>query len=72
MAKIGDIGPPPGEKKTAGKAARTQARAERLAAALKSNLRRRKTQACERVADAGGEAGQHPAGPGAPDNRSKS
>jgi hypothetical protein len=44
---------------TPGKAARNQAGAARLAAALKSNLRRRKTQARERAADAG-EAG-HPA-----------
>jgi len=45
---------------TPGKAARNQARATRLGAALKSNLRWRKTQARERAADAG-ESG-HPAG----------
>jgi hypothetical protein len=62
MAKVNVIGPPPDEH-TPGKAARREAqkaRATRLAAALKSNLRRRKTQARERAADAA-EAG-HPAG----------
>jgi hypothetical protein len=62
MAKASLIGHPPGEH-TPGKVARREARearAARLAAALKSNLRRRKTQARERAADAG-EAG-HPAG----------
>jgi len=62
MAKARVIDHPPGEH-TPGKVARQearQARAARLAAALKSNLRRRKTQARERAADAA-EAG-HPAG----------
>jgi hypothetical protein len=62
MAKARLIEHPPGEH-IPGKVARQearQARAARLAAALKSNLRRRKTQARERAADAG-ESG-HPAG----------
>ena len=62
MAKVSVIGHPPDEH-TPGKAARREAqkaRAARLAAALKSNRRRRKTQARERAADAG-DAG-HPAG----------
>jgi hypothetical protein len=77
MAKASSIGPPPGEHKpgdhtpvehtrgehTPDKVARQEARprADRLAAALKSNLHRRRVQARERAADAG-EAG-HPAGP---------
>ena len=55
----------------ADKARRNQARHERLAAALKSNLRRRKTQARERAADAGGEAAHSAtARTGAPDDPS--
>jgi hypothetical protein len=67
MAKASLIEHPRGEhspdEHPAGKVARgeaRQARAARLAAALKSNLRRRKIQARERAADAA-EAGQ-PAG----------
>jgi len=46
MIKEGSGAPPPGPP-----AARRDARAERLAAALKSNLRRRKTQARARSAE---------------------
>jgi hypothetical protein len=60
MAEASLIGHPSGEdtpgEHTPGKVARQEARqvrAARLAAALKSNLRRRKTQARERAADAG-------------------
>src|SRR5215471_8581175 len=49
MTKIGSTG------RRAGTAAkRRDARAERLAAALKANLRRRKVQARERAAESGG------------------
>jgi hypothetical protein len=47
MTKAGSTGGPTGPR-----AAKRQERAERLAAALKDNLRRRKAQARERAADA--------------------
>jgi len=60
MTKAGSTGHPAGPKP-----ARRDGRTERLAAALKANLRRRKVQARERAADAdepghdGGPAGSH-------------
>jgi hypothetical protein len=58
MTKTSATGPPIGPR-----SARRNARAERLKAALKANLRRRKAQARERAAEAEGSGcGTEPAG----------
>jgi hypothetical protein len=54
MTKAGSTGGPAGPR-----AAKRRERAERLAAALKDNLRRRKAQTRERAAEAG-RSGQDP------------